>query len=151
MAKTGRPSNQLINDSLGTKPPYLKPPRGADKKFRDAWRGIVEDFEPDHFFESDRPVLEEYIHAIMKLERVRKEAESIPFTMVTDTGVEKKHPIHELEISIRSQLVSMSRTLRLAPSTRLQATQAPKKSKWQENRKSKASEQKRQKLGLRLA
>jgi P27 family predicted phage terminase small subunit len=151
MAKTGRTPNRLVTDAVGSKGAYLKSPYGSTERFKAIWKEIVQDFEPGHFWESDRTILEDYVRTRCKLEQVEAECARTPYIITSETGKESIAPIHDLAVKLSGRLNQMARTLRLAPSTRMQTTQAPKESQWSKRRKSEANERKGAVLGLRLA
>lgn len=152
MANMGKTPNKLMQDAVGEKPAYLKPPRGSSKKFRALWRMIIEDFPPTYFKESDIPVLEEFIHLKLSLEELRAQCEGEPYTYCTSSsGRTVINPIHTMRLNTFGRLASVGRSLRLMPSGRMKENQTPKESEWAKRRASKQKEQANTAVKLRLA
>ena len=151
MAQMGKKTNRMVSDAVGEDAEYLKPEKGKSKEYRKIWDCVVMDFDPLHFRESDRPVLDAFCEVVLKLEAVREECKTTPYTEIDEKGKTKIAAVHDLEHKLANQATAMAKTLKIVPSARMQKTQNTGESQWAKRRKSQTKEQKVSSIGLKHA
>jgi|GEM_PF-6405756 len=112
------------NAVIKTTTARVQPPKGLSRRGREYFREIVDGLRPDHFADCDIPILANYVKCVFTLEKIQRQAEKEPFTLVNNHGNIMKHPIYAVLKEYLSTLTTLSSKLRLNPSSRYQATQA---------------------------
>ena len=129
---------------------YLQPRAHPDSRYAEYWRGVVEDFPPDHFRESDRATLDSYVVLRMRADDVDALLDRQSLLIPGPRGDERPNPLLKTSESLRKSLVGLARSLKVTPLSRADNKQVPKESEHRKRQQQQERED-RQSPGLSLA
>ena len=111
--------SQIVNKAARKK---MIPPIGMDAAEQFVWNQMVAACSPDHFVESDTPLMVMYCQTFVQFQRAMEGQKKHSQRITTGNGTLPAHPLLGITKGLAGTMSNLAMRLRLAPSTRVQQT-----------------------------